>query len=107
MVPVHVPGMPKITLGMALLRPTFIFLLNCQYCFFGSLVNETFSNLKFNVFIITGSILVTNMWNKTFWLIIAGSPPLYKKDEDCSSLYSSKNGGGYTFFLQKREGLVK
>ena len=29
LVPVHVPGMPKRTLGMELLPPTHIFLLNC------------------------------------------------------------------------------
>ena len=25
-------------------------------------------------------VLVTNMWNKYFWLMIAGSPPIYNRD---------------------------
>ena len=41
-----------------------------------------------------------------FWLIIAEFYPLYKRDGNWSSVYSSKNGGGY-IFLQKREKLVK
>ena len=51
------------------------------------------------------SLLVTNVWIKSFWLIIAGSYPLCKRDGDWSSVYSSKNGGGY-IFLQKREKLL-
>ena len=54
----------------------------------------------------TESVLVTDMWSKKFWLITAGSPPLYKRDGNWSSVYSSKNGVGY-IFVQKREKLVK
>ena len=35
-----------------------------------------------------------------------GSPPIYKKDGNWSSVYSSKNKEGYNF-LQEREKLVK
>ena len=38
--------------------------------------------------------------------MVAGSPPLYKRDGNWSSAYSSKNEGGYNF-LQEREKLVK
>ena len=34
---------------------------------------------------------------------MVGSPPLCKRDGDWSSVYSSKNGGGY-IFLQKGRG---
>ena len=33
------------------------------------------------------SVLVTNMWNKYFWLIIAGSPPLYERDGEMQYIY--------------------
>ena len=74
--------------------------------FFGSLVNETFSNLKFNVFIITGSIFSNRyvkqvVFIKHSWII----PTLQK-------------GWGLEFYLffrkwervhfsRKRESLVK
>ena len=61
--------------------------------FFGNLVNETFSNLKFNVFIITGSIF-NNKYVKQV---------VYKREGDWSSVYSSKYGEG-TFFSKKRKG---
>ena len=47
-------------------------------------------------------LVVTNMWNKKFWLIIAGSPPLYKGDWHWSSVFSWKNERGYTFFKKER-----
>ena len=47
--------------------------------------------------------VVTNMWKRKIWLIIAGSPPLYKGDkgdEEWRFLYFPKIRGGY-IFLQK------
>ena len=72
---VHVPGMSKKTLGRHCYRQQFFFCLIVNN-FFGSLVNETFSNLKFNVFIITRSIFSNKCVKHIFWLIIAGSPLL-------------------------------
>ena len=34
-------------------------------------------------------VLVTNMWKKQFWLIMARFPPLYKRDGNRNSVYSS------------------
>ena len=97
---VHVPGMPEKTLGAALLAPKN-FLLNCWY-FFGSLVNDTFSNLKFNIFIITGSIF-GNKYMKQVVLINHSwiSITFYKRNGDWSSVYSSKNWVRYIFFCKK------
>ena len=47
-------------------------------------------------------LLFTNMWNKLFWLIIAGSPPRYKGDKDESFVYSPKNGEWYIFSPKRR-----
>ena len=47
-----------------------------------------------------------SMWEKYFWLIIAGFPPLpplYKRDENESSVYSYENGEEYIFLKNKRE----
>ena len=49
--------------------------------------------------------LVANMWNKEFWLIIAGPPPLYKRDGYWSSVYSLKIGVG-DISIKKRERLL-
>ena len=84
--------MSKRTLVTALLPPTYFFCLIVNI-FFGSLVNETFSDLKFNVFSITGSIF-SNKYVKEVVLI---------KGWRLELCYSSKNGGGY-IFLQKARG---
>ena len=76
-VSVHVPVCPK-NLWIQHYYPQNNF-LDLSLIFFGSLANETFSNFKFNVFIITGSIF-SNKYVKQVVLINHGwiSPTLQK-----------------------------
>ena len=73
--------------------------------FFGSLVNETISDLKLNVFF-TPFICSNKYVTQVVLINNCLFPPLYKGYEDCSSVYSPKNVGGY-IFPPKRERLVK
>ena len=58
--------------------------------------------MNFNVFIITDSIFSNKYKKRVILINLAGSPPLYKRDWDWSSVYSSKMGEG-TFFSKKGE----
>ena len=78
-------------------NPKHIFFLLYHQHFFGNLVNDTFSNLKLNVFMITCFIVVTKR------LIIAGSPLLYKEEWDWSFAYSLKNWGRAYLSPRKEE----
>ena len=104
LVPVYVPGIPKKSSGTALLPATYFF-AQLFIFFFGSLVNETFLNLKFNVFIITGSIfgskyvkqvvLINHSWilpffTKGMWIGVLFILQKMGKDTFCS-----KEGRGW------------
>ena len=58
--------------------------------------------MNFNVFIITDSIFSNKYKKRVILINLARSPPLYKRDLDWSSVYSSKMGEG-TFFSKKGE----
>ena len=77
-----------------------IFLLNFEYLF-RRLVNETYSNLKFNVFVITGSLFSNKYWKQVVLINHSWISPTYKRDGDWSFAYSSKNGEGYLFLQEK------
>ena len=70
-------------------------------------INETFSNLKLLVFIITGFISRNKEVKQVVLIIIAQSPPLYKEDVELEFclLYQKIGGGGN--FSPKTERLLK
>ena len=96
--------MPKKALGTALLPPTYFFGLKINM-FFVSLVNETLSNFKFNVFIITRSVFSNKYVKQIILINQSWISPTLQKDGDWSFVYSSKNGEGY-IFLKKRRRLL-
>ena len=88
------------------LLPTYLPILYLLNIFFGSLLNDTFSNLKLNVFIITGFVC-SNKYMKQIVLINHSwiSPTSQRKWTPKFCLFS-KNGGD-SFFFQNKERLVK
>ena len=73
--------------------------------FFESLVNDKFSNLKLNVFLITGFICSNKYVKQVVLINHSWSSPRHKGDWDWRPVYSPESGGGYIF--PKRERLVK
>ena len=71
-----------------------VYNMSYQY-FFRSLVNDKFSNLKLNVFIITGFNCSNKYMKQVVLINHSWISPRYKGDGDWSSVYSPKNGGGY------------
>ena len=100
LVSVHVPVCQKKALGTALLPPTYFFGLKINM-FFVRLVNETLSNFKFNVFIITRSVFSNKYVNQIILINQSWISPTLQKDGDWSFVYSSKNGEGYISLKKK------
>ena len=77
--------------------------------FFGSLVNDKFSDLKLNIFIITGFICSKKYVKQVALINHSWISPILQRGLGLEFyLFSKKwgNGGGY-IFLQKKERLVK
>ena len=72
------------------------------FSFFGSLVNETFSDLKFNVFIITGSIFSTKYVKQVVLINHSWISPTLQKGWGLELFILQKMGKG-TFFSKKGE----
>ena len=58
-------------------------------------MNETLSNFKFNVFIITRSVFSNKYVKQIISINQNWISPTLQKDGDWSFVYSSKNGEGY------------